>query len=86
MEDGHLVHHVSRSLRLLKRSPFLTHGQLSVEHHQVILAISQCQLTGQLYVLRTLIVSPALAIMECQMLNRFFGEIAFENHVTSIMC
>ena len=67
MEDGHLIlrkrsdnsraHHRHLTLCLLKGSPFLAHGQLPVQHRQMILAIRQRQLGSQRHINDTPLVS-----------------------------
>ena len=47
MKEGHLIHHCCLPLCLLIRCPFLTHGQLTVKHSQMVFRIDMGQLAGQ---------------------------------------
>jgi len=79
MEYGHLVHHVSRSLRLLEGSSFLAHGQQSMGHHQVIVAIRQRQFSSLCYIKCTLEMLCRHSLMYFQMTNCFLWKVTIKS-------
>ena len=77
MNDSHLIHHCCHPLCLLIGSPLFTQEQLSVQHCQVILTISMCQLTSQHHIQRTLTITFWQSSLWLQVTERFFWEIVF---------